>query len=296
MAEPAPDYPLPELPAHPALRPGWRVLRRSDGVLQIGVDPPHRVVVPDSPGVREVLHALHGSRRPERLGADGAACLSDLLAADLVVDADAAPLDAARFGASAGPRARARSETGVRVLAPASLGERAARALDDAGLRRLEPPPEGGAADVPAVWLVLAEGEPARDGLDDLVRDDVPHLVVAAREGRLEIGPFVVPGLTACLRCVDAHRAQGDPRRQLVVEQVAQVAQVAQPGGAAHDPVLWSWATAWAARDLARYAEGDRPSTWSTTFVVDSLAAPREQRWDRHPHCGCSWQQAWRAG
>ncbi len=294
MAEPAADYPLPELPAHPRLRPGWRVVRRGDDVLQIGIDPPHRVVVHDSPGVRDLLAALHGSARPRRLTAEGAALLADLLAADLVVDADVPPLEAARFGATAGPRARARAGAVVQVLGPPSLHERAARALDDAGLRWLDPTRGAQAGGAPVARLVLAEGEPARERLDALVRDDAPHLVVTASEGHVEVGPFVVPGLTACLRCVDAHRAQADPRRQLVVEQVAH--GVAVGAVAAHDPVLWTWALAWAARDLARYAEGDRPSTWSTSFVVDSVAGPHEQRWARHPHCGCSWQQSWRAG
>ncbi len=66
MSEPAADCPLPDLPARPTLRPGWHVVRRDAGTLQIGIDPPHRVVLSDSPGVREVLAALRGGRRPAR--------------------------------------------------------------------------------------------------------------------------------------------------------------------------------------------------------------------------------------
>ena len=66
MAEPAADCPLPDLPDRPALRPGWHVVRRDADTLQIGIDPPHRVVLSDSPGVRAVLAALRGGRRPAR--------------------------------------------------------------------------------------------------------------------------------------------------------------------------------------------------------------------------------------
>ena len=46
-------------------------------------------------------------------------------------------------------------------------------------------------------------GEFDRTLLDDLVRDGVPHHVVRVVEGAPVVGPFVLPGETACLRCVD---------------------------------------------------------------------------------------------
>ena len=52
-----------------------------------------------------------------------------------------------------------------------------------------------------------------------------------------------------------------------------------------------STALAWAARDLATYADGGRPSTWSTTLTLDPAHGGAETRaWSRHPGCGCSWQ------
>ena len=70
------------------------------------------------------------------------------------------------------------------------------------------------------VTLVLADGEPRRDDVDGHVRDGRAHLVVAATAYGFTIGPFVLPGATACLRCVDAHLGQHDPRRAVVLEQV----------------------------------------------------------------------------
>lgn len=289
MPEPA-TVPLPDLPARPTLRPGWYVVRRGDGLLQVGVDPPHRVVLADSLAVHAVLDALRALRRPGRRGRldpAGAACLADLLAADLVVDADAPRLEALRFGASALPRTLARRAVRVRLLAPGHLRADAERLLAQAGLTTASD-------DAAEMALVLHQGEPVRETLDALVRDALPHLLVTASEARIEVGPFVVPGLTACLRCVDAHRGEADVRRALVLEQVSRLVRSEVPASttraAPSDPLLWSWALAWAARDLARYAEGDEPSTWSASHTIDPVAAPVGRRWARHPHCGCAWQ------
>jgi len=47
---------------------------------------------------------------------------------------------------------------------------------------------------------------------------------------------------------------------------------------------------AWAARDVASYAEDRRPTTWSATLRLDAqLASIETQPWLRHPACGCSW-------
>jgi hypothetical protein len=257
---------LPDLPARPTLRPGFHVVRRDATTLQIGVDPPARVLAPDTDGVRRLLADLRAARPPEPASVDAYACLSDLVEAQLVVDAD-------RAGTPAG------ISVGVRGAEP--LARRAAETLRESGVstpRGVEPP---------TAWLILSEGEPLRGPIDDLVREGAPHLVVTSRAGRLEVGPFVSPGRTACLRCVDAHRAEPDPRRHLVVEQLAQA--VAEGALEPRDELLWSLALAWAVRDLVRFVEGLRPSTWSTSYEIGPLDPPRGVEWTRHPHCGCAW-------
>jgi nucleotide-binding universal stress UspA family protein len=274
---------LPDLPARPILRPGLHVVRRDARTLQIGVDPPARVVAPDTDGVRRLLGDLSSARPPQDLSAEAVACLSDLLAADLVVPADRRDAMAAQFGSGAEDRLQARVDASAAVRGPEPLVTRAAELLADAGLSAPDDP------EPPTVWLVLSEGEPVRETLDDLVRQGAPHLVVTSRVGRLEVGPFVVPGSTACLRCVDAHRAEPDPRRHLVVEQTARVVAAGVPEP--RDDLLWSIATAWAVRDVLRFVEGDRPSTWSTSFEIGPVDPPRARDWARHPHCGCVWDQ-----
>ena len=46
----------------PVLRPGLHVVRRDDRHLQLGLDPPDRLVLPDRPGLRDALTRL--DRRP----------------------------------------------------------------------------------------------------------------------------------------------------------------------------------------------------------------------------------------
>ena len=139
----------------------------------------------------------------------------------------------------------------------------------------------------PVVRLVVTADEVSRSRVDRLVRDGEPHLLVTGRSGRLTIGPFVAPGVTACRRCVDAHLAERDPRRSLVIEQLDDAA--AGPVPTPCDPALMSLALAWAARDLVSYLDGDRPATWSATVDVGPDLALERRSWTRHPHCGCSW-------
>ena len=137
----------------------------------------------------------------------------------------------------------------------------------------------------PTATLLITHGEPLRSRVDALVRDDRTHLLVMLLPDRVRLGPFVVPGTTACLRCLDARLAEQDPRRGLVLEQLEDRDDPPAPC----DPVLAHAGLALAVRELTTYAEGDRPATWSATLTLDAdLTMPRRE-WPRHPHCGCSW-------
>ena len=58
------------LSSRPRLRPGCHVVRRDDDHLQVGVDPPERVILPDRPEVLAVLDRLEDGR-PLPGGRDG---------------------------------------------------------------------------------------------------------------------------------------------------------------------------------------------------------------------------------
>jgi bacteriocin biosynthesis cyclodehydratase domain-containing protein len=143
----------------------------------------------------------------------------------------------------------------------------------------------------PDTGVLLGVGEPDRGLVDPWTRTGTPHLLVRLTEGRAVLGPFVAPGRTACLRCIDAHHTDADPAWPLLVRQYAAASSRDRADGATEpvDPVLAALAVAWAARDLTAYVDGRRPSTWSTTVTLGAAPYPEDSRtWLRHPACGCS--------
>jgi bacteriocin biosynthesis cyclodehydratase domain-containing protein len=147
----------------------------------------------------------------------------------------------------------------------------------------------GGDADVA---LVACHGEVDRDRLDPLIRHGTSHVVVRLVDGAALVGPFVVPGLTACLRCIDAHQSIRDPDHVAVTSRYVRATSRPRADGMADltDPVLATLALAWAVRDVLAHLDGRRPATWSRTLFLDSEPSRRrEEDWSRHPECGCCW-------
>ncbi|WP_148613954.1 hypothetical protein [Nocardioides rubriscoriae] len=250
------------------LAPGVHVVPRDDDHVQVGLDPPARVVVRRRADLLAVLDDLVRGRQPRVDGPDAAALLDSLDAAGLL----AAPPPAA-------------TPTGTVAVVDRGLGlDALTRLLVRSGVRPAR------AGHPPDLYVVGSAGPVPRASLDGWVREGAPHLVLAGTgaPGSLRLGPLVEPGLTACVRCVDAAEAARDPRRTLVVEQLA-----ALPARTP-DPALLALAVAWAAREAATYVGGGRPLTWSTTVDLagpdrPDSAAPVVRTWQRHPYCGCAW-------
>jgi hypothetical protein len=245
----------------PVLRDGLRVVRRDDRHLQIRLDPPHRLVMADLPGLHQALTRL--DRRPP-------AELRDVV--DRLVS-DGWVVDAARPEA----RGQGRVRPSIAVAADATVADRVVRACATAGLTRAEDAP---------TRLLVTVGEPRRSVSDALVRDDISHLWLAVLPGAVRLGPFVDPGRTACLRCVDAHLGDLDPRRATVLHQLEDLPSAPESDP---DPNLVQLAVAWAVRDVVRGLDGSRPALRSATVTVtEDLDVIRRDRL-RHPHCGCAW-------
>ena len=309
------------------LRPGTHVLRRSATELQVGLDPRRAVVLPDRPDVRALLRALSSPATPLAEEEYDDRTLDLLADSGLLVDADVllrlvpslprvddpglagsgrSRADAAALAADAGDHAASlragRSEARVEVV---TAGSREAEAVTEdladllraAGLRPQVLPhgrlPAGSAtAPERLTGLLVAVGEPPRETVDAWMRSGTPHLLVRLTEGSAVIGPFVLPGETACLRCVDAHHTDVDPSWPLLVTQYAS-AVAREREDTVPEPVdrlLATLACAWAARELASRAEGRPPATASVTVRLDPhLTALETHRWPRHPACGCGW-------
>lgn len=320
------------------LRPGVHVLRRDAGHLQVGLDPGHALVLPDDAGVRALLAEVadpaaalgdkHDPAVRHRLLESELLVDADMLLplmphrpheaqGDHPARAAVAAV-AAQHGDAAGRALRARRDSVVEVvtagaaevagvadsvtslLTRAGVASRSASAPSPSGRRAGTVPRQATGPDRAArlVGLVVAVGEPSRELVDPWIRDGVPHLVLRLVEGHAVVGPFVEPGRTACLRCLDAHHTDVDPAWPLLVTQYASAVTRVRDDTVPEpvDPMLAAIAAAWGARELVSHAEGRRPATASATVRLDPhLTALETQGWPRHPACGCSWGEQFSA-
>ena len=294
----------PGFPARPLLRPGVRICRRRDGYLQVGLASHLTVVAPDTREVRALLADLCSGVPPGPVGALASPLLrlcTDLLDKALILDADVVlPV----LGSVRGSRARESlsallSDCGTNASTILDQRRRARvrvahQDIATAG-HRLTDLLRAGGVDTdtsdrpPDVAVLVSRGESDRILLDDWNRNDLPHLVISTSEGVVRLGPFVVPGQTACLRCIDAHHTDHDPRRSLVL---AQYAAAGAPRDGLPEPIhhdLLEMSLIWGVRDLLAWVDGRRPTSWSSTTVFDPDLDLTRTLWPQHPGCGCAW-------
>lgn len=299
----------------PLLSPGTHVLRRGDGRLQLGIDPTNAVILTDSPAARLCLETVTGGA-PAPEDASVRELIAELQARGMLVDEAAVmPLIGMTPGTSALPRpagaALARTANGSAAAAYQarartrihlnSFGHPSgAELLDDlttllarAGLRTRRPRTDHVSGAVPLIGVLVGVGEPERELVDEWMRHALPFLLVRVTEGRTVVGPFVEPGRTACLRCIDAHYTDLDDAWPLLVQQYARAASRDRADGTPEpvDPTQVAAALALAAHDIAVYADGMQPNSWSATVTVGpDLVSLHTYPWQRHPECGCWWE------
>ncbi|RYV50449.1 ThiF family adenylyltransferase [Pengzhenrongella frigida] len=119
-----------------------------------------------------------------------------------------------------------------------------------------------------------------------LLSTSVVHLSVVVREADVVVGPLVVPGASACLRCLDLHRTDADGRWPAVA---AQLAGTRAPAGAGEESVLAAIAGALAAGQVLAQLDGTGPRTRGAAFEIGLPdTVPRVRDWPVHPECGCT--------
>lgn len=120
-----------------------------------------------------------------------------------------------------------------------------------------------------------------------LMRDRVPHLVVRAEEAIGVVGPFVLPGRSACARCVDLSKTDRDPAWPRILAQ----ASAGDPPAAtqACDTVLAAATAALAtAQALAFIDRTGTPAAANGTLELVLPAWQWQRRgWPPHPACTC---------
>lgn len=136
----------------------------------------------------------------------------------------------------------------------------------------------------PAPDLVILTGSIAVDPVVTaaLTRSGQVHLHVYCRDGRVVVGPTVLPGISPCLRCIDLFRARRDPRWPFVAAQL--VGRTPDAGV----PAL----TAAAALVLAEVAASREPGRTLQTIGASVEINPaeglwRRLRWPADERCTC---------
>ena len=121
----------------------------------------------------------------------------------------------------------------------------------------------------------------------------VAHLAISVADGIAAVGPFVRPGKTACIGCVDRTLAARDPAWPVLVDQLqssaGQRARNTVDLPLPRSRVLEGAVASWAARDVLAHLAGQPVLTYGTSLRLDDgLVHQVVHRWEQHPACGCS--------
>jgi hypothetical protein len=308
----------------PALKPGLLAVWRNRDTVQLGIDPRRAIALTGMRGAAALLGLLDGSRDLAQIlaaagefgiSAEAADRIITLLAAggalhDFPVSAlrtmphglrvrlapELATAALAHGEADGGARVLARRRDAcIRVEGTSRVGLCVASLLAASGIGMVittGPPPGAGAGPGPIPvagrrpGLVILADTYRRELPEILKRDSVPHLTAAASEAIGVVGPLVLPGGTACLRCLDLARAERDPAWPLILAQLGR-------GGAdppACDTVLAAAVAAQAAAQALAFV--DRPgSAGAAINGTLELVLPdwrwRRRTWEPHHSCGC---------
>jgi len=135
--------------------------------------------------------------------------------------------------------------------------------------------------------LVILADSHRREFPAALTQKLVPHLAVSASEAIGVVGPLVLPGQSACLRCLDLTRAERDPAWPLILAQLSGQASADPPGC---DTVLATTVAAQAVAQALAFIDEDGQAPAVTNGTLE-LVLPgwqwRRRTWRPHPQCGC---------
>ena len=141
-----------------------------------------------------------------------------------------------------------------------------------------------GSTRAPALVVLTDDDGPATAA--HLRRAGTPHLLAVVAETQGLVGPLVLPGSSACVRCLELVRCAVDPGWPQLATQGTGVPRSAQ----ACDGVLAAAVAAQAALQVLQLLEGDTPAAVGGTLELDLPGWRwRRRSWPQHPDCDCAW-------
>jgi bacteriocin biosynthesis cyclodehydratase domain-containing protein len=303
----------------PALKPGLLPVWRDRDTLQIGIDSRRAVALTGMAGIAWVIGLLDGSRDRAQviraavdrgLPAEAAERVLALLATAGALDdfpagtlrvlspplrarlaGELATVSLAHGDGDGGARTLARRLAAqIRVRGGGRIGSGIASLLAASGVGRVMRADTGDDGPEPPGRtrpdLAVLVGRQPLDLRVSLMREQIPHLAASADEAIGIVGPLVIPGRTACLRCLDLTRTDRDPAWPLILAQLAG----RTPDPLACDAPLAAAVAAQAAAQALAFI--DRAATaGAVTNGTLELFLPewqwRRRTWLRHQDCAC---------
>jgi hypothetical protein len=172
-------------------------------------------------------------------------------------------------------------------LSPCDVGASRAAGVAQA-VHRVAPEvrTENDAGRLPDVAVLTGRPDPVL--LAALMRDRVPHLIAHADEAIGSVGPLVLPGHSACVRCVDLSKAARDPAWPRILAQ-ASGTSAAPAATRACDTVLAAATAALATAQALTLIDrvGQPAAAGGTLEVVLPEWQWQRRDWPPHPACTC---------
>ena len=146
---------------------------------------------------------------------------------------------------------------------------------------------KSGADEIPEVFLKIFIGNGHEALIAQSMSEDEIHLLVAAPDGpSIDVGPLVIPGKSACSRCITLARSdQHRLSREIDIFRSTHT-ELEVPVAIAH------FVAAQIASEILRFIDTKKSALISTRVRTNYLdiCNPQHIRFARHPLCGCSWR------
>ena len=194
--------------------------------------------------------------------------------------------------ASASRRDRARignQDMCAGLLTSADVGSNYQHTLDDKAreLALFPSKDKSGVDEIPEVFLKIFIGNGHEALIAQSMSEDEIHLVVSAPDGpSIDVGPLVIPGKSACSRCITLARSDQHPLSREIDIFRSTHTELEIPATVAH------YVAAQIASEVLRFVDTKESVLISTRIRTNYLDVcnPQHIRFARHPLCGCSWR------
>jgi hypothetical protein len=175
------------------------------------------------------------------------------------------------------------------LLTSSDVGSNYQHTLDDKAreLALFPNKDKSGADEIPEVFLKIFIGNGHEALIAQSMSEDEIHLLVAAPDGpSIDVGPLVIPGKSACSRCITLARSdQHRLSREIDIFRSTHT-ELEVPVSIAH------FVAAQIASEILRFIDTKKSALISTRVRSNYLdiCNPQHIRFARHPLCGCSWR------